>query len=101
MLSLIIICISGFAVGMVLGLQGYHTLSRFGASTLSEPWWDYLSSANWGRSWPLCWSSGGAGSAVAAEIASMVATEQLDGLRMLSINPIDLWPPPKPWRCWW
>ncbi len=30
-LSLIIICVSGGAVGMVLGLQGYHTLVRFGA----------------------------------------------------------------------
>ncbi|MGH7822294.1 MAG: ABC transporter permease, partial [Candidatus Binatia bacterium] len=31
-LSLIIICVSGGAVGMVLGLQGYNTLVRFGAA---------------------------------------------------------------------
>ena len=30
-LSLIIVCVSGLAVGMVLGLQGYNTLVRFGA----------------------------------------------------------------------
>src|SRR5439155_25404110 len=30
-LSLIIICVSGTAVGMVLSLQGYNTLVRFGA----------------------------------------------------------------------
>jgi phospholipid/cholesterol/gamma-HCH transport system permease protein len=30
-LSLVIICVSGLAVGMVLGLQGYNTLVRFGA----------------------------------------------------------------------
>ena len=29
-LSLVIICVCGLAVGMVLGLQGYTTLSRFG-----------------------------------------------------------------------
>src|SRR5262249_25164540 len=31
-LSLLIICVSGLAVGMVLGLQGYNTLVRFGAT---------------------------------------------------------------------
>ena len=31
-LSLIIIIVSGLFVGMVLGLQGYETLQRFGAS---------------------------------------------------------------------
>src|SRR3970040_1950017 len=31
-LSLIIILVSGLFVGMVLGLQGYETLQRFGAS---------------------------------------------------------------------
>ena len=31
-LSLVIICICGLAVGMVLGLQGYNTLVRFGAA---------------------------------------------------------------------
>src|SRR5262249_58148036 len=30
-LSLLIVCVSGFAVGMVLGLQGHNTLARFGA----------------------------------------------------------------------
>ena len=31
-LSLIIVCMSGLFVGMVLALQGYETLSRYGAS---------------------------------------------------------------------
>ena len=30
-LSIVIICVCGLAVGMVLGLQGYNTLVRFGA----------------------------------------------------------------------
>ena len=30
-LSLALVCASGVAVGMVLGLQGYNTLVRFGA----------------------------------------------------------------------
>ena len=37
-LSLIIILVSGLFVGMVLGLQGYHTLERYGSSeALEEP----------------------------------------------------------------
>jgi len=35
-LSLIIILVSGLFVGMVLGLQGYETLQRFGAYTISD-----------------------------------------------------------------
>ena len=39
--------------------------------------------------------TGRAGSAIAAEIGTMVATEQLDGLRMMSIDPIDFVAAPK------
>jgi cyclic pyranopterin phosphate synthase len=39
--------------------------------------------------------TGRAGSAMAAEIGTMVATEQLDGLRMMSVDPIDLVVAPK------
>ncbi|MCC2667426.1 MAG: mlaE 1, partial [Gammaproteobacteria bacterium] len=31
-LSLLIIIVSGLFIGMVVALQGYHTLSKFGAS---------------------------------------------------------------------
>jgi phospholipid/cholesterol/gamma-HCH transport system permease protein len=34
-------------------------------------------------------AAGRAGSATAAEIGAMVATQQLDGLRMMSVDPID------------
>src|SRR2546430_11654687 len=37
-LSLVIICVCGLAVGMVLSLQGYNTLVRFGAEqSLAAP----------------------------------------------------------------
>ena len=39
--------------------------------------------------------AGRAGSATTAEIGAMVATEQLDGLRMLSVDPISLVVKPK------
>jgi phospholipid/cholesterol/gamma-HCH transport system permease protein len=39
--------------------------------------------------------TGRAGSAIAAEIATMVTTEQLDGLRMMSVDPVDFVVSPK------
>jgi phospholipid/cholesterol/gamma-HCH transport system permease protein len=39
--------------------------------------------------------AGRAGSAIAAEIGAMVATEQLDGLRMMSVDPVDFVGQPK------
>jgi len=94
-LSLLIVCGSGFAVGAVLGLQGYNTLVRFGAE-------DSLGSAvglslvrELGPVLTGLLVTGRAGSAMAAEIASMAATEQLDGLRMLSIDPVHLVVTPK------
>src|SRR5262249_7368574 len=94
-LSLVIICVSGLAVGMVLSLQGYNTLVRFGAEQ-SLGAVVGLSLVRWlGPVLPGLLATGGAGSATAAEISTMVATEQLDGLRMMSIDPIDLVVTPK------
>jgi phospholipid/cholesterol/gamma-HCH transport system permease protein len=94
-LSLIIICISGLAVGMVLGLQGYTTLSRFGAQRSLGAVVGLSLIRELGPVLAALLVIGRAASSVAAEIASMVATEQLDGLRMLSINPIDFVAGPK------
>jgi phospholipid/cholesterol/gamma-HCH transport system permease protein len=89
-LSLIIICVSGLAVGMVLGLQGYHTLVRFGAQHSLGAVVGLSLIRELGPVLAALLVIGRAGSAVAAEIGSMVATEQLDGLRMLSIDPVGL-----------
>jgi phospholipid/cholesterol/gamma-HCH transport system permease protein len=83
-LSLAIVCLSGATVGAVLGLQGYTTLSRFGATgSLGAVVLTALL------------VTGRAGSAMAAEIASMVTTGQIDGLRMMSIDPVDFVVAPK------
>lgn len=94
-LSLIIICLSGLVVGMVLGLQGYHTLARFGAQHSLGAVVGLSLIRELGPVLAALLVIGRAGSAVAAEIATMVTTEQLDGLRMLSINPIDFVAAPK------
>lgn len=87
-LSVSIIVVAGLAVGMVLGLQGYSILARFGAA-------DSLGSVvglsllrELGPVLTGLLVTGRAGSATTAEIGTMVATEQLDGLRMMSVDPV-------------
>lgn len=94
-LSLIIICVSGFAVGMVLGLQGYNTLVRFGAEGSLGAVVGLSLIRELGPVLTALLVTGRAGSAVAAEVASMVTSEQLDGLRMLSIDPLEIVVSPK------
>lgn len=94
-LSLVVICISGLAVGMVLGLQGYNTLVRFGAETSLGTVVGLSLIRELGPVLTALLVTGRAGSATAAEIASMVTTQQLDGLRMMSIDPIELVVMPK------
>ena len=94
-LSLVIICVSGLAVGMVLGLQGYNTLVRFGAEQSLGAVVGLSLIRELGPVLTALLATGRAGSATAAEIGTMVATEQLDGLRMMSTNPIHLVVTPK------
>jgi phospholipid/cholesterol/gamma-HCH transport system permease protein len=94
-LSLLIVCGSGVAVGAVLGLQGYSTLVRFGAENSLGSVVGLSLVRELGPVLTGLLVTGRGGSAMAAEIASMVATEQLDGLRMLSIDPVHLVVAPK------
>ncbi len=94
-LSLIIICVSGTAVGMVLSLQGYNTLVRFGAEQSLGAVVGLSLIRELGPVLTALLATGRAGSATAAEIGTMVATEQLDGLRMMAVDPVDLVVTPK------
>ncbi|MFI5314504.1 MAG: MlaE family lipid ABC transporter permease subunit [Myxococcota bacterium] len=94
-LSLAIVCASGTAVGLVLGLQGYNTLVRFGAEQSMGAVVGLSLVRELGPVLTALLVTGRAGSAVAAEIGAMVATEQLDGLRMMSVDPIDFVTQPK------
>src|SRR5438093_5979758 len=89
-LSLVIICVCGSAVGMVLGLQGYNTLVRFGAEQSLGAVVGLSLIRELGPVLTALLATGRAGSATTAEIGTMVATEQLDALRMMSVDPVDL-----------
>ena len=87
-LSLVIIIISGFFIGMVLGLQGYTILVKFGA----EQALGQLVALSLVRELaPVVAAllfAGRAGSALTAEIGLMKATEQLSSMEMMGVDPL-------------
>src|SRR5512144_2628792 len=87
-LSLIIICLCGVAVGAVLALQGYNTLIRFGAADALGAVGGLALIRELAPVLTALLVTGRAGSATTAEIGTMVVTEQLDGLRMMSVDPV-------------
>jgi phospholipid/cholesterol/gamma-HCH transport system permease protein len=93
--SLPVIGVCGLAVGMVLGLQGYNTLVRFGAEESLGAVVGLSLIRELGPVLSALLVTGRAASAAAAEIASMGVTEQLDGLRMMSIEPVHFVVAPK------
>ncbi len=86
--SLVIVFITAIFTGMVLGLQGYYTLKKFGAV-------DMLGSAvalsiirELGPVLCALMVTGRAGSAITAEIGIMKLTSQVTALDMMAVNPI-------------
>jgi phospholipid/cholesterol/gamma-HCH transport system permease protein len=96
-LSLPIVCLSGATVGAVLGLQSYVALSRFGAEGSVGSVVGIALIREFGPVLTALLVTGRAGSAMAAEIAAMVQTGQIDGLRMMSIDPVHFVVMPKAW----
>jgi len=96
-LSLPIVCLSGATVGAVLGFQSYVALARFGAESAVGAVIGISLIREFGPVLTALLVTGRAGSAMAAEIASMVQTGQLDGLRMMSIDPMHFVVMPKAW----
>jgi phospholipid/cholesterol/gamma-HCH transport system permease protein len=94
-LSVSIVTLSGLVVGAVLGLQGYNTLVRFGAEDSLGAVVGLMLIRELGPVLTGLLVTGRAGSAIAAEIGAMVVTEQLDGLRMMSVDPVDFVVKPK------
>lgn len=87
-LSLVIIIVSSLFIGMVLALQGYHTLAKFGASQELGPLVALSVSRELGPVVTAILFAGRAGSALTAEIGLMKATEQLASMEMMAVNPI-------------
>ncbi len=87
-LSLLIVAVSGVFVGMVLGLQGYYNLQRFGATESVGILVALSLLRELGPVVTALLFAGRAGSALTAEIGLMKATEQLSGMEMMAVDPI-------------
>src|SRR5438067_8550386 len=87
-LSLIIILVSGMFVGMVLALQGYETLQRFGASESLGVLVALSLVRELGPVVAGLLFASRAGSAITAEIGLMKATEQLSAMEMMAVDPV-------------
>jgi len=87
-LSLSIITVSGLFVGMVLGLQGYEILQRFGSGDAVGIMVALSLLRELGPVVAALLFASRAGSAVTAEIGLMKATEQLTAMDMMAVNPI-------------
>ncbi|MEI6458095.1 MAG: lipid asymmetry maintenance ABC transporter permease subunit MlaE [Pseudomonadota bacterium] len=87
-LSLVIVMLSGLFVGMVLGLQGYDLLRRFGST-------ESLGTAaalgllrELGPVITALLFAGRAGTAITSEIGLMLATDQLAAMDMMAVDPV-------------
>ena len=87
-LSLIIILVSGLFVGMVLGLQGYDTLARYGSTEALGVLVSLSLVRELGPVVAALLFASRAGSAMTAEIGMMKATEQLSAMEMMAVDPI-------------
>ncbi len=87
-LSLVIIMLCGLFVGMVLGLQGFDLLQRFGSE-------ESLGTAaalglvrELGPVVTALLFAGRAGTALASELGLMRATDQISALQMMAVDPV-------------
>lgn len=87
-LSLLIIIVSGLFIGMVVGLQGHHTLDKFGATAQLGQLIALSVVRELGPVVTALLFAGRAGSALTAEIGLMKTTEQLASMEMMGVDPL-------------
>jgi phospholipid/cholesterol/gamma-HCH transport system permease protein len=85
--SLVIILLTGAFTGMVLGLQLYLTLSRFGSEAFLGPAVALALIRELGPVLSALMVTGRAGSALTAELGIMKITEQIDALTVMALSP--------------
>jgi phospholipid/cholesterol/gamma-HCH transport system permease protein len=87
-LSFALVCASGLTVGAVLGLTLHGVLLRFGAEETLGTVVGLALIQELGPVLTGLLVTGRAGSAMATEIAVMTATEQIDGMRTMAVDPM-------------
>ncbi len=87
-LSLLIVIMSGLFIGMVLALQGYNILIRYGSEGAVGQMVALSLLREMGPVVTGLLFAGRAGSALTAEIGLMKTTEQLSSLEMIGVDPL-------------
>jgi phospholipid/cholesterol/gamma-HCH transport system permease protein len=85
--STLVIFLTGAFTGMVLGLQGFYTLNRFGSAALLGPMVALSLIRELGPVLSALMVTGRAGSAITAEIGIMRTSEQIDAIELMGLNP--------------
>lgn len=93
--SFVIIFVTAIFTGMVLGLQSYYLLNKFGADAMLGAGVALSIVRELGPVLCALMVTGRAGSAIAAEIGIMKITDQVPALEMMAIDPIQFIISPK------
>ncbi|MBK2240395.1 ABC transporter permease, partial [Francisella tularensis] len=97
--SIIIIVTSGVFIGLVLSLQGYYTLSKFGAHSLLGVMVALSVLRELGPVVTAMLFAGRACSSITSEIGLMKATDQINSLKVMNVNPISFILSTRFWAC--
>ena len=85
--SLPVIVLTGGFAGMVLGFQGFYSLSRFGSDAFLGPMVGLALIRELGPVIAALMVTGRAGSAITAEIGVMRISDQIDALELMGLSP--------------
>jgi phospholipid/cholesterol/gamma-HCH transport system permease protein len=86
--SMVVVVLTGAFTGMVLGLQGYYSLRKFGSEALLGPAVALSLIRELGPVLAALMVTARAGSAMTAEIGIMRITEQIDALEVMAVDPL-------------
>ena len=86
--SISVVVLTGMFTGMVLALQSYNALRRFGAEGLVGTTVALSMTRELGPVLTSLMVTARAGSAIAAELGSMRVTEQIDALTVMAVDPV-------------
>ena len=86
--SLFIVMLTGLFTGMVLALQGYYGLRKFGGESMLGAGVALSMTRELGPVLTAVMVAARAGSAMAAELGTMKVTEQLDALSAMAVHPL-------------
>lgn len=96
-LSLLIVAVSGLFIGLVIGLQGYTILVNVGSESMLGTMVALTLLRELAPVVAALLFAGRAGSALAAEIGLMKATEQLSSMEMIGVDPLKRIVSPRLW----